>query len=370
MRMPIAYAINDIYTKPLMAQLIPLFEQADAQTIYDIYILNHGLSNDNRSSLRSLVASLKSEATLTFLDISNEDNAKIPLIGVWGREASYRGLLAQLLPDVERILYLDADTMVLGDLTHLMELDLTDKPYAASADIAPQYNNILGIACADNNLEAEELLMTFGYINSGVMLINLAYWREHNWGTEFVRLLSLMKDAWPPLFPDQDVLNYLAIRDGVNRIYYLPTTYNTLYAHHVASMEHNRVETGKVTQIGDLWWHAQVAKRNQWLGDADSKLVFNKVMIIHFCSLKPWHHGRSSDAYVELFKPYAERVGLELPPLVAKKTPLNKFLQRNGIRSLGELKVKMSKYKKVIKVGVVLDILLIFLLSFVISRFL
>ncbi|HJG49227.1 MAG TPA: hypothetical protein K8V09_01035 [Limosilactobacillus ingluviei] len=40
------------------------------------------------------------------------------------RSAYYRILLPNLLPEVDRVLYLDYDTLVLGDLTTLWHSDL------------------------------------------------------------------------------------------------------------------------------------------------------------------------------------------------------------------------------------------------------
>jgi lipopolysaccharide biosynthesis glycosyltransferase len=288
MSMPIAYAINDGYTKPLMAQLVALFEQAHPSTVYDIYILNYGLSEKNRSRLIDLVATLKAEAKVIFLDIDDSYNEQIPLVGVWGRETNYRGLLAELLPNLERILYLDADTMVLGDLSHLMQINLEEAPFAAAADIVWQHQNILKIASIDQNLVAEKQLFTFGYINAGIMLINLHYWRQHNWTHQFLRLLNLAKQITPAILPDQDVLNYMAIKDGINRIYYLPTTYNSLYTHAVSTLADNKVATGLASKVDELWTHAQMHRRNQWVHDVDKLLIFDKVLIIHFCSQKPW----------------------------------------------------------------------------------
>lgn len=59
-------------------------------------------------------------------------------------------------------------------------------------------------AVPDNN---EEVDLRSGYFNSGVMLVNLNYWREHNLREEYYRFIQDHPDMirlW-----DQDVLNYV-----------------------------------------------------------------------------------------------------------------------------------------------------------------
>lgn len=79
----------------------------------------------------------------------------------------YRLLLPMLLPnDIHKILYLDADTIVLGSVHQLFEVDLGCQSLAAVGDYAEDHHrNRLGLR---------------RYFNSGVMLIDLQRWRQES----------------------------------------------------------------------------------------------------------------------------------------------------------------------------------------------
>ncbi|NIZ47296.1 glycosyltransferase family 8 protein [Entomospira nematocerorum] len=315
MRMPIAYAINNEYTKPLMAQLIALYEHAHEDTIYDIYILSYKLENSNKELIDHLVKELNNEASVIFLDLNDQEYHAIPQVGIWPREVNFRALLPRMLPDMNCILYLDADTLVLEDLSHLLQIPLVNHPYAAVCDVAAQHQNMRRIAVVEQDYRSVEIVDSFGYINSGVLLMNLDFWRDHRWSELFFEILHKTKHLEPAIFPDQDVLNYLAIRDGINRIYYLPTTYNNLFLHMMCNTHNNRIYMGEIRNTGEFMERAEMFKRNRDVDRESSSLLHDRVSIIHFCSWKPWSAKRGSDHFVPLFTPYAQRVGLDIPPM-------------------------------------------------------
>ncbi|NIZ19669.1 glycosyltransferase family 8 protein [Entomospira culicis] len=314
MRVPIAYAIDDGYAKILLAQLIALYEHANPETIYDLYILNGKLTKSHREAIVGLVAELNAQAQVTFLDVSFAQQQAIPDIAPWGRETNYRGLLPEFLPHIEKILYLDADTFVLGDLSHLMHLDLEGYLFAATADYFATNRNVIELGVQENNFAIEPIVRTFGYINAGVLLMNLAYWRAHQLQAHFISLLNIIKEKKMNALPDQDVLNYLAIKDGVNRIFYLPTTYNTSYTMGTDSLADRQVDMARHGFHHRLFSEIQRNQRDSYVDRTNTLLEIDRMMILHFVSNKPWAHYRFTDRFVPLFKPYADRVGLVLAP--------------------------------------------------------
>ena len=106
----------------------------------------------------------------------------------------YRLLLPELMdPAVSRVLYLDCDMVVKGDVTELWNADVDGCALAAVRDPFFTAYEKLGIPPGR------------GYFNSGVMLINLDHWREHG---HAARVVAYIRDnpekitAW-----DQDGLN-------------------------------------------------------------------------------------------------------------------------------------------------------------------
>ena len=83
------------------------------------------------------------------------------------RATWYRVLLARILPaDLSRVLYLDADTIVLRDLGELFATDIGGAPLAGVID--------------PSNSELSARYGLRRYVNTGVLLIDLDQWRRHD----------------------------------------------------------------------------------------------------------------------------------------------------------------------------------------------
>lgn len=111
--------------------------------------------------------------------------------------ASFRLLLPELLPEFDKILYLDCDIIVRQDMGRLYaETDLTDNYLAAvyEAPIEGQAARIEALGCTPGE-----------YFNSGMLLMNLRQMREEKVST---RLLEACRVPYLE-FPDQDALNHV-----------------------------------------------------------------------------------------------------------------------------------------------------------------
>lgn len=104
---------------------------------------------------------------IEFDDMPALDNAPVT------KAAYYRLELAELLPEsIDKVLYLDGDIIVRRSINDLWNTDISN--YALAA-------------VPDNNIGLD---LRSGYFNSGVMLINLKYWREHNLREEYYRFIK------------------------------------------------------------------------------------------------------------------------------------------------------------------------------------
>lgn len=111
-------------------------------------------------------------------------------------QATYIRLFAPrfLSPSVDRVLYLDADLLVLDDLRPLWEIDLGDHAVAAAPDPYGQgRSEALGLAAATP------------YVNAGVLLMNLDVWRRERVTSQLCRCVE--QRGAQLLFHDQDALN-------------------------------------------------------------------------------------------------------------------------------------------------------------------
>lgn len=192
---------------------------------------------------RALFYSLKSITALSF-----------PLVKKHlTRAAYYRLFLSDILPStIEKVLYLDGDIIVRHSLLPLWNTDITN--YAAGA--------VMDVCDGDIKIY-NRLRYPYrkGYFNSGVLLINLRYWRDNNIVTEFTEYLN----AYPEriMQEDQDVMNVVLQDKKLT----LPVKYNL-----------------QTSFLGnDPCW-------DYWKYESEMKMAIEDPVIVHFTSKwKPWY---------------------------------------------------------------------------------
>jgi lipopolysaccharide biosynthesis glycosyltransferase len=115
--------------------------------------------------------------------------------------AAYARLfIAEIFPELERCLYLDADILCRKPLAPLWNLDLGEA--------------VLGAALDPTFFEVEAFLEIFGgrYFNSGVLLIDLVQWRRMEMTRRAIDAVNFFEaNALPNQYWDQSPLN-LALR--------------------------------------------------------------------------------------------------------------------------------------------------------------
>ncbi len=115
----------------------------------------------------------------------------------------------KLPPEVDKVLYMDIDTLCMGSLTDLYDCDMEKYPLMATYGGAPdERKKNLGLSVGDN------------YYQAGVLMMNLAYWRKNNCYDGIRRYIEDHKrhlERW-----DQDAINGFF----KGKIKYLPLKYN------------------------------------------------------------------------------------------------------------------------------------------------
>ncbi|KRM65620.1 hypothetical protein FC14_GL001303 [Ligilactobacillus agilis DSM 20509] len=145
---------------------------------------------------------------LEFIKLSLLDRHLLNKISLAGNHlpvsAYYRILLPNLLPEVDRVLYLDYDTLVVNDLTSLWQSDLEGHFLGCIRD--------LGVTI--KNGWSNDLLGKYGenYFNSGVLLMDLALLRKYSLTSYFYQFILEATDFF--VLGDQDAYN-LYFKDAV-----------------------------------------------------------------------------------------------------------------------------------------------------------
>lgn len=191
-----AYASNDGYARHLAASMCSLFENNQAEETIRVYILSNQLSADNIAKLQSIADRYGREMVVVELgDVRGRFPYEIDTRG-FDVSALSRFFMAEMIPArEERILYLDCDTIVKDSLAPLWELPLEGFALAAAMEptVGMNIKGQIGLTKQD------------AYFNSGVLLINLSYWRSEN---VQAKLIDFYREKDGKLFAcDQDTIN-------------------------------------------------------------------------------------------------------------------------------------------------------------------
>lgn len=171
------------------------------------YLFTEGLSVYNVDLLTRHVEQFGGKLNVCVMDSSIVENFPMPKQSATHiTVATYYRLLAELaLPrDVDRLIYLDCDIVVRGDLAELYNTNIDDCAIAAVYQ-----HNEWGLA--NRTFERLDIPLEFGYFNAGVMLVNLNYWRKNNVTN---RLLNYIKEYGNRIRAhDQDTLNAVLYKE-------------------------------------------------------------------------------------------------------------------------------------------------------------
>lgn len=208
---PICFAANDKYIPLLSVTLSSIIENSNPEKNYDVVVLMTSISDENQVEIRKLVTN-HPNFSVRFINVgpyvfgysfyteSDPTNTKFT------DEIYYRVLVPTLMPSYDNVIFLDADLVVLDDISKILDEDYSDVLVGAVRD----YEGISN--CYDKNYEKtryriNELgIKNFdNYFLSGVLVMNVKNFNEQFEVTDLLNLA--VSKNWKQF--DQDLLNYL-----------------------------------------------------------------------------------------------------------------------------------------------------------------
>ena len=265
LKLNVLYQFNEKYATFAGVSITSLLENNKKMKEINVYILGEALTEESVNKLQSVAAKYKRNI------IFKETETVIERMKEWGIP-SYRGAysanLRLFLPLIleeneldERILYLDADTIVASPLDELINIDMQEYALAMSLDsLGARYKETIG-------LRADEL-----YYNSGVILFEMRNWRKKQC-TE--RIIDYLKTGHTHFAsPDQDLLNIVCQKE----IKCISACYN-LQPVHLAF------------RIKDYY---KCYGREAYYDQSQLEEAINDTVVFHcfrFLGEFPWHYG-------------------------------------------------------------------------------
>ncbi|MBE6632538.1 MAG: glycosyltransferase family 8 protein [Ruminococcaceae bacterium] len=212
---PIFFSSDDNYIPYLDIAIASLIENASKDYNYRIIVLNTGLCGENVAKVKM---NERDGFTIEFIDISKHlEDIKSHFKNVYHFSivTYYRLFIASLFPHYDKIIYLDCDLVVLGDISKLYNAPIGENILGAAPEqyvrSTAEFRNYASVALG---VDPDR------YVNAGVLVINLEQFRKNKIEEKFTELIT--KYDFDLLDPDQAYLNYLC-RD---KIYELPNGWN------------------------------------------------------------------------------------------------------------------------------------------------
>ncbi|HEY9635127.1 MAG TPA: glycosyltransferase family 8 protein [Coleofasciculaceae cyanobacterium] len=188
----------------------------------------------------------------------------------------YRLLIPQLVPrHFNKVIYLDSDMVVKGDLEQLWNIDIGDNYVLAVQDDNQRYIRMSG---GLRNYKEVGINPDYKYFNAGLLVINLEKWRTDNIPQKVVEYLERNKDY----VRDHD-------QDGLNAVL-----------------------AGKWGELNPRWNQMpRIYTYSSWQDSPYDEPLYQELLehpyIVHYTtSPKPWHQGCSHPAK-DLFFQYLDQ---------------------------------------------------------------
>lgn len=196
---PVVFATDNNYAPMTGVALYSMMVNASPDYFYDVYIFNTNLSGEHKRRLENLsnentrvqVTDVKEHMFVQERHTSNHLSI----------EAVYRLLIPDVLPEYKKVMYLDGDIVVTGDIAEFYASDI--EGYVLGAIHEPIYD------WTDQYWREHLNLHYADAFNSGIILINTEQFRKEKIKEKCIRLLEddWMKPKKVFEYLDQDVLN-------------------------------------------------------------------------------------------------------------------------------------------------------------------
>lgn len=282
----ISLASDDNYSQHLGVTIYSLLKNSKNPKRIFLHIVDGGINPENKKRLESISNSFNSKINWINGDLERFNN--LSSFGHISKATYFRLVLPDILKKIRKLIYLDCDLIVEGDIEDIWNSDLNGNLLLAVKD------------SYESEVKRKKVLKIpseYSFFNSGVLLVNCIKWRKDKVSKN--TLGYIQKNSSLLVAPDQDALNALYYKDWGE----LPFEWNYYF------------DTLKRPEFKNSNFHNSF-----------------KPKIIHFVSSsKPW-------SYLDIH-PLKNRYWFYL-----KKTPWKNFKEKD--RNVQNFFIKMLRYPR------------------------
>ena len=198
---PICFATDDNYVPFLAIAITSLLDNASKDNFYQIFVLITKLKDENIERIKKLETP---NSQIEFISLAKEMDKLTDMFHLrdyYSKETYYRIFIPNIFPQHKKVLYLDCDITVLGDISELYGTHIHGFYVGAVQEEVMQTFEVFG-----NYVEKADGIKREDYFNAGILLINCRRWRKLMIAEKFVDLLERYKFR---VVQDEDYLNVL-----------------------------------------------------------------------------------------------------------------------------------------------------------------
>ncbi len=201
--MNILVTIDSNYVMPLRVMLFSLMK-SNPDSRFDIFVAHSSLTDSDFEKLKSVVD--LNRTNIHSVTVPPELLSNAPVLKRITKETYYRLLAIDFLPEnVDKILYIDPDTLIIGDISSFYDTDMTDTLIAATTHVYGSLRHI--------NLLRLGIPLSAEYINAGVMVMNIGLMRKEITTDKIFEFIH--RNSRILFLGDQDVVNALYCKKTV-----------------------------------------------------------------------------------------------------------------------------------------------------------
>lgn len=212
---PITFSVDDNYVKHAATVMVSILSNSDSSYTYEFIVFDNGIKEATKELLRKVI-SRYGNARVKFIDIRDK-TAGFLTTNIKTSAIFDRLFIPEVLKEYKKIIQLDADMVVLGDISKLFNEDtgncyigcvqdrfvrqhISDRDTVWLRDV----EGLKGYDWASYTRDYLKMKHPENYFNAGMMLMNLELMRKDKISP---KLVAYLLEHQPLALCDQDVLN-------------------------------------------------------------------------------------------------------------------------------------------------------------------
>ncbi len=214
-RIPVFYACDDRFVKYSIVSIYSLIENASKSHQYHIHVLHTDISDENQ---KQVLALQNEQFRISFDDVTEyltSISDKLPIRDYYSKTTYFRLFIAEMFPEYDKAIYIDADTIVQGDISKLYATQIGDAYVGACHEQVMIQTDVFG-----TYVEKVIGISRHNFFNAGILLINCDRFRIGFVLDKFIEYLHTYDFV---VTQDEDYLNLIC----KDHVYWLDQRWNT-----------------------------------------------------------------------------------------------------------------------------------------------